>query len=64
MYSAMVVSTASDVSRWALLFGIAAVGIKTALKNIFDVGREAVILIVAETLFLAVFILVGMHYLG
>ncbi|RUM95695.1 YeiH family putative sulfate export transporter [Pseudaminobacter arsenicus] len=60
----MVVSTASDVSRWALLLGIAAVGMKTALKNIFDVGREAVILIVAETLFLAVFILVGMHYLG
>lgn len=60
----LVVSTASDVSRWALLLGIAAVGMKTALKNIFDVGREAVILIVAETLFLAVFILVGMHYLG
>lgn len=60
----MVVSTASDVSRWALLLGIAAVGMKTALKNIFDVGREAVILIVAETLFLAVFILVGMHYLS
>jgi uncharacterized integral membrane protein (TIGR00698 family) len=59
-----VVSVASDVSRWALLFGIAAVGIKTALKNIFEVGREAVILIVAETVFLAVFILVGMHYLG
>lgn len=60
----MVVSTASDVSRWALLLGIAAVGMKTALKNIFDVGREAVILIIAETIFLAVFILVGMHYLS
>lgn len=59
-----VVSAASDVSRWALLFGIAAVGVKTALRNIFEVGREAVILIVAETVFLAVFILVGMHYLG
>jgi uncharacterized integral membrane protein (TIGR00698 family) len=60
----MVVSAASDISRWALVLGIAAVGMKTALKSIFDVGREAVILIVAETIFLAVFILVGMHYLG
>ncbi len=59
-----VVSAASDVSRWALLFSIAAVGVKTALRNIFEVGREAVILIVAETVFLAVFILVGMHYLS
>lgn len=61
---AQVVSGASDVSRWALLLGISAVGMKTALKSIFDVGREAVILIVAETVFLAVFILVGMRYLG
>nr|WP_246684308.1 hypothetical protein [Mesorhizobium sp. B2-6-5] len=57
-------STASGLSRWALLLGIAAVGMKTALKSIFDVGREAVILIVAETLLLAAFILIGMHYLG
>ncbi|WP_210243218.1 putative sulfate exporter family transporter [Mesorhizobium sp. B2-6-5] len=64
LMSERVVSTASDVSRWALLLGIAAVGMKTALKSIFDLGREAVILIVAETLFLAIFILIGMHYLG
>ena len=57
-----VVTTASDISRWALLLGICAVGMKTALNSIFAVGREAVILIVAETVFLAAFILIGMKY--
>ncbi len=54
----------SDLSRWALLMGISASGLKTSLKTILDVGRDAVILIVAETVFLAVFIVVGMKYMG
>lgn len=54
----------SDLSRWALLMGISASGLKTSLKTILDVGRDAVILIVAETVFLAVFIVVGMKYPG
>ncbi len=54
----------ADISRWALLCGIAASGLKTSLKSILDVGRAAVFLIVAETVFLAVFIVTGMKYLG
>nr|WP_206452928.1 YeiH family protein [Aurantimonas marina] len=54
----------ADVSGWALLFGIAAVGMKTALKSILSVGRQAVLLVVAETVFLAAFILIGIAYLG
>ena len=61
---AAVVSVVSDVSRWALLIGIAAVGMKTSLKRVMEVGGEAVGLIVAETLFIAVFILVGIRLLG
>jgi len=54
----------ADISRWLLVLGIAAVGMKTALKSILEVGQQAVILIVAETIFIALFILAGTRYLG
>lgn len=53
-----------DLSRWALLFGIAAVGMKTSLKSIKDVGPSAIILIVAETIFIAAFVITGMRVMG
>lgn len=53
-----------DVSRWALLAGIVAVGMKTSLKNLFEAGRETVKLVVAETIFIGCFILTGIFYLG
>jgi uncharacterized integral membrane protein (TIGR00698 family) len=53
----------SDLSRWALLVAIAAVGMKTSLRTILDVGGQAITLIVAETVFLAGFILTGLHLL-
>ncbi len=53
----------SDLSRWALLIAIAAVGMKTSLRRIMDVGGPAVVLIVAETIFIAGFILIGILYL-
>ncbi|WP_455854701.1 YeiH family protein [Ensifer canadensis] len=53
-----------EASRWALLAGIVAVGMKTSLRRVLDVGGDAVALIVAETIFLGLFILGGMHYLG
>lgn len=52
-----------EVSRWALLAGIVAVGMKTSLKNLFEAGRTAIALIVAETIFIALFILTGLSYL-
>ena len=48
----------SSVSQWALLVAIAAVGMKTSLRSIFDVGGQAIVLIVAETLFIAFLIAV------
>ncbi len=53
-----------DASRWALVLGIAAVGMKTSMRSIREVGVTAIALIVAETLFLAVVILGGLELLG
>lgn len=47
------------VSSWALLASIAAVGMKTDLRNIIQVGGGAIALIVAETVFLAALVLGG-----
>ncbi|MEM6354784.1 MAG: YeiH family protein [Pseudomonadota bacterium] len=54
----------SDLSRWALLVAIAAVGMKTSLRRIVEVGGQAIILIVAETVFIAGLILAGILWLG
>ena len=61
---AVVVDAMSSLSRWALLVSIAAVGMKTSLKRILDVGGQAIALIVAETLFIAVFVILGVTFLG
>jgi uncharacterized integral membrane protein (TIGR00698 family) len=53
-----------DLSRWALLVAIAAVGMKTSLRTILEVGGQAITLIVAETVVLAGFILLGLRWLA
>ena len=53
----------ADISRWALLTAIAAVGMKTSLRKIAEVGTKAIVLICAETLFLAAFICIGVRAL-
>lgn len=60
---ASVAQFCSDVSRWALLIAIAAVGMKTSLRRILDVGGQAIWLIVIETIFIAVFVLGGVKWL-
>ena len=47
-----------SVSRWCLVTAIAALGMKTSLKAMAEVGGRAIALIVAETVFLAVLVLV------
>ena len=59
-----VASFGSEASRWALLAGIVAVGMRTSLRRVLDVGGDAVALVVAETLFIAAFIIAGIHLLG
>jgi uncharacterized integral membrane protein (TIGR00698 family) len=53
----------SRLSRWALLVSIAAVGMKTSLQRILDVGGQAIALIVIETVFIAAFVLGGVTVL-
>lgn len=54
----------SGLSRWALLISIAAVGMKTSLKRILKVGGQAIGMIIAETVFIALFVLLGVILLG
>lgn len=46
-----------DASRWCLVIAISALGMKTSLKSLAEVGLRPIALIVAETLFLALLIL-------
>lgn len=52
---------AGAFSRWALLTAIAAVGVKTSLRRMLEVGPGAIALMAAETAFLGAFIVVGLH---
>lgn len=54
----------NNCSRWALLISIAAVGMRTSIKQMVSMGSGAISLIIAETIFLAGFILLGMNYLA
>lgn len=53
----------SQASRWLLLTAIAAVGMKTNLKQVLAVGGAAIALIIVETLFIAGLILAGIELL-
>ena len=47
------VDAGSTFSRWCLVTAIAAIGMKTSLKSLVDMGLKPVMLLVAETLLLA-----------
>jgi uncharacterized integral membrane protein (TIGR00698 family) len=49
---------AGEISRFALVTAIAAIGMKTSLKELTVLGFKPVLLIVAETLFIALLIVV------
>src|SRR5260221_1744404 len=54
---APVVEAGSIISRWSLVTAIAAIGMKTSLKSLVDMGLKPVMLVVLETLFLAAMVL-------
>ncbi|WP_027967182.1 YeiH family protein [Halomonas halocynthiae] len=54
----MVAEGFTDLSRWCLVTAIAALGIKTSFQKLAVVGWRPVILMVAETLFLLLLVLV------
>ena len=61
---AVISDIAAHLSRWFLLAAIAAVGLKTSLRDVLNVGAGAIALLVAETAFLAVFVLAGLSILS
>jgi uncharacterized integral membrane protein (TIGR00698 family) len=54
---ARAIEAGSVVSRWCLVTAIAAIGMKTSLKSLVDMGLKSVMLVVAETVFLAALVL-------
>ncbi len=46
-----------DASRWCIVIAIAALGIKTSLLALGQVGSRAIGLMVAKTAFIALFVL-------
>src|SRR3954470_349557 len=54
-------SILSDMSRWCIVIAIAALGVKTSLAALANIGHRAVGLMVAETIFIAVFVLLLVH---
>jgi len=51
-----------EISRWALLTAIAAVGMKTALREVINVGLPAISLLVIETAFICFFMIAALHW--
>ena len=56
-------SIAIEASRWALLIAISAVGMKTQIKEVLNVGLSAISLLFLETIFIALFIIMALHFL-
>jgi uncharacterized integral membrane protein (TIGR00698 family) len=53
-----------EASRWCLVTAIAALGMKTSLKMLFEVGWRPVSIIVIQTLFIAGLVLAGVLLIG
>lgn len=47
------------ISRWALVIAVAALGVKTSVREVVGVGFKPLMTLTAQTVFLAVFALVG-----
>ncbi len=56
-----IISLIKTLSSWCLVVSIAAIGIKTSLKQIVSVGWKPVVLITAETVIFAGLILLGIY---
>jgi len=60
----VIVEQLITVSRWCLVTGIVALGIKTSLKMIGSIGFTALALIFTETVFLALWMIGGLYLFG
>lgn len=58
------VDAASNASRWCLVAAIAAAGVKTSFEELLKLGWLPVLMLVAETIFIAAFVAAGMLVLA
>lgn len=59
---ALAQSAANELSRWCLVIAISALGMKTQLKELATVGIKPIVLMVGETIFLAVLVILMMRW--
>ncbi|MDX1594959.1 MAG: putative sulfate exporter family transporter [Gammaproteobacteria bacterium] len=52
------------LSRWCLLAAIAGLGIKTSLESLFTIGYQPVVMVLSETVFIALWVLIGVQLIG
>jgi uncharacterized integral membrane protein (TIGR00698 family) len=58
----VVQGTVNELSRWCLVISISALGMKTQLKELASVGIKPILLMVGETVFLVVLVLLLLHW--
>jgi uncharacterized integral membrane protein (TIGR00698 family) len=56
------VSLGNDASRWCLVAAMAAIGMKTQLRELATVGLKPIVLMVGETVFLVALVLALLHW--
>jgi uncharacterized integral membrane protein (TIGR00698 family) len=59
-----VITLGNDVSRWCLVAAIAGIGMKTQLRELSAVGIKPILLMVGETVFLALLVLLLLRWGG
>jgi uncharacterized integral membrane protein (TIGR00698 family) len=57
LVSRPIATSLTEVSKWLLVISVAALGMKTSLREMMAVGSTAIVLIAAETVFLALLVL-------
>jgi len=58
-----IVDGTTDISRWCLVTAIAALGVKTSFRELMSVGWRPVVLLVAETIWIALLVLFSVESL-
>lgn len=61
---AVLTDTLSNASRWCLIIAISALGAKTRFEELFALGVKPALVLVAQTVMLALFCLSGLHVLN
>jgi uncharacterized membrane protein YadS len=59
-----IASVLTEASKWLLVISVAALGMKTSLREMMAVGTTAIALIAAETIFLALLVLGWITLMG